>query len=123
MNSAGLTILFNTIGAAIGPLLAGFILLPHFGFQTSLILSAVAYAVLALLISQKSNWSLRRIPGIAMFLLSAAFIATLAIFPWHRDEIHFANARHPYEADGSVLIRKIERDRGHIPTAAARALR
>jgi predicted membrane-bound spermidine synthase len=108
MNSAGLTILFNTIGAAIGPLLAGFILLPHFGFQTSLILSAVAYAVLALLISQKSNWSLRRVSGIAMLLLAAVFIVTLSIFPYHRDEIHFANARRPYEDDGSVLIKKIE---------------
>ncbi|HEY5991552.1 MAG TPA: hypothetical protein VIU10_03155, partial [Candidatus Udaeobacter sp.] len=108
MNSAGLTILFNTIGAAIGPLLAGFILLPHFGFQTSLILSAAAYAVLALLISQKSNWSLRRVSGIVMFLLTAAFVVTLSIFPWHRDEIHFANARRPYEDDGSVLIKKIE---------------
>src|SRR5215467_8508011 len=49
MNSAGLTILFNTIGAAIGPLLAGFVLLPQFGFQTSLILSAAAYAMLTLL--------------------------------------------------------------------------
>jgi predicted membrane-bound spermidine synthase len=108
MNSAGLTILFNTIGAAVGPLLAGFVLLPQFGFQTSLILSAAAYAALALFISQKSNWSPRRVSGIVMFLLGAAFIVTLAVFPWHRDEIHFANARHPYEADGSVLIKKIE---------------
>jgi len=123
MNSAGLTILFNTIGAAIGPLLAGFVLLPRFGFQTSLILSAAAYAALALLISQKSTWgrdaALRRPLGaarrpyqriyrIAMFLLSAAFVVILLVFPYHRDEIHFANARHPYVADGSVLIKKIE---------------
>jgi predicted membrane-bound spermidine synthase len=108
MNSAGISILFNTIGAAIGPLLAGFVFLPHFGFQTSLILSATAYAVLALLISQKSNWSLRRMSGIAMFLLGAALIVTLSMFPWHRNEIHFANARRPYEADGSVLLKKIE---------------
>jgi spermidine synthase len=108
MNSAGLTILFNTIGAAFGPLLAGFVFLPRLGFQTSLILSAAAYAMLALLTSQKSNWSLRRVSGIAMFLLSAAFIVTLSIFPYHRDEIHFANARRPYETDGSVLLKKIE---------------
>jgi spermidine synthase len=108
MNSAGLTILFNTIGAAIGPLLAGFVLLPQFGFQTSLILSAVAYAVLALLTSQKSNWSVRRISGIAMFLLSAAFVVALLVFPYHRDEIHFANARRPYVKDGSVMLKKIE---------------
>src|SRR5437762_6962665 len=43
-----------------------------------------------------------------MFLLSAAFIVTLSIFPYHRDEIHFANARRPYEGDGSVLLKKIE---------------
>lgn len=108
MNSAGLTILFNTIGAAFGPLLAGFVLLPQLGFQTSLILSAAAYATLALLTSQKSSWSLRRGSGIAMFLLSAAFIVTVSIFPYHRDEVHFANGRRPYEADGSVQIRKIE---------------
>jgi spermidine synthase len=108
MNSAGLTILFNTVGAAVGPLVAGFILLPHFGFQTSLILSAAAYAALALLISQKSNWSLRHVSGVAMLLLTAAFIVTLSIFPYHRDQIHFANARRPYEDDGSVLIKKIE---------------
>ena len=108
MNSAGLTILFNTIGAAIGPLLAGFVLLPQFGFQTSLIFSAAAYAALALFTSQKSNWSLRRIFGIATILLSTAFVVTLFVFPWYRDEIHFANARHPYVADGSVFIKKIE---------------
>ena len=106
MNSAGLTILFNTIGAAFGPLLAGFVLLPELGFQMSLILSAAAYATLALLTSQKSNWSLRRVSGIAMLLLGAAFIVTLSIFPYHRDEIHFANGRRPYQVDGSFLIRK-----------------
>jgi predicted membrane-bound spermidine synthase len=108
MNSAGLTILFNTIGAAVGPLLAGFVLLPRLGFQTSLIFSAAAYATLALLTSQKSNWSLRRVAGITTFLLGAAFIVTLSIFPYHRDEIHFANGRRPYQKDGSFLIKKIE---------------
>jgi len=108
MNSAGLTILFNTIGAALGPLLAGFLLLPRLGFQTSLILSAAAYAMLTLLTSQKSDWSLRRVSRIPMFLLGAVFIATLAIFPYHRDEIHFANAIRPFETDGSILVKKIE---------------
>src|SRR5207244_11710548 len=40
MNSTGLTILFNTVGAAIGPILTGFVLLPWLGFQSSLVLSA-----------------------------------------------------------------------------------
>jgi hypothetical protein len=107
-NSTGLTIFFNTIGAACGPLLAGFLLLPRLGFQSSLISCAALYAGLALLTSQKESWSPRRLSGIAMVSLSTAFVLILAIFPYRRDEIHFANARRPYEADGSVLVKKIE---------------
>ena len=108
MNSTGLTILFNTIGAALGPLLAGFVLLPGLGFQSSLILCAAVYAGLGLLTSQKQSWSARRFPGIAMISLSAVFVLILAMFPYHRDETHFANARRPYESDSSVLLKKIE---------------
>jgi predicted membrane-bound spermidine synthase len=114
MNSAGLTILFNTIGAATGPPLAAFVLLPQFGFQTSLVLAAAAYAALSLLMGGGALQHRARpstLPwtfAIAMLLLSAAFVVGLVIFPYHRDEIHFANARRPYEADGSVLIKKIE---------------
>jgi spermidine synthase len=108
MNSTGLTILFNTVGAAIGPLFAGFVLLPRLGFQSSVIFCAAAYAGVALLASQKQSWSVRRFSGIAMVLLSVVFVLILAIFPYHRDEAHFANARRPYEADGSVLLKKIE---------------
>jgi predicted membrane-bound spermidine synthase len=108
MNSTGLTILFNTIGAAFGPLLAGFVLLPRLGFQSSLIFCAAVYAGLAVLTIQRQSWSLRRLSGIAMALLSTAFVVTLAIFPYDRDEAHFANARRPYELDGSVLLKKIE---------------
>jgi predicted membrane-bound spermidine synthase len=107
MNSTGLTILFNTIGAAFGALLAGFLLLPRLGFQSSLIFCAAVYAGLAVLTSQRQSWSLRR-SGIAIVSLSAVFVLILAIFPYHRDEIHFANARRPYEVDGSVLLKKIE---------------
>jgi spermidine synthase len=108
MNSTGLTILFNTIGAALGPLLAGFVLLPRLGFQLSLILCAAVYAGLAVLASQRQSWSARRLSGIVMVSLGAAFVLVLVIFPYHRDEFHFANARQPYEVDGSVLVKKVE---------------
>jgi spermidine synthase len=108
MNSAGLTILFNTIGAAVGPLLACFVLLPWLGFQTSLILSAVGYAGLAVLASEKPMRSIRRLLGIAFAALAAMLILIIATFPYKRNETHFANARRPYEADGSHLVKKIE---------------
>ena len=107
-NSTGLTILFNTIGAAGGPLLAGFVLLPRLGFQASLILCAAVYAGLALLASQRGSWSLWRPLGVALVMLGTAFVLILVFFPYHRNESHFANARRLYEADGSVLAQKIE---------------
>ena len=108
MNSTGLTILFNTIGSALGPLLAGFVLLPRLGFQASLIFCATIYAALAVLTTQKQSWSVRRVSGIATVSLSAGFVILLLLFPHDRAETHFASARRPYEADGSVLIRIIE---------------
>src|SRR4029077_3721774 len=78
MNSTGLTILFNTVGAAIGPILAGFVLLPWVGFQSSLVLSAAGYAALAFLTCEKQSWSLRKPAGIALIVLGAAFMFTLA---------------------------------------------
>jgi len=108
MNGAGLTILFNTTGAALGPLLAVFVLLPRLGFQSSFILCAASYAGLAILASEKPMWSIRRPLGIALLGLAALLILIIAIFPYNRDETHFANARRPYEADGSHLIKRIE---------------
>jgi spermidine synthase len=108
MNSTGLTILFNTVGAAIGPILACFVLLPWLGFQSSLILSAIAYAALALLTCDKQTWSLRRPGGIALILLGLCFLLLLTLFPYRRNETHFENARRPFEADQSVLQKKIE---------------
>ncbi|PYM01597.1 MAG: spermidine synthase, partial [Verrucomicrobia bacterium] len=86
MNSTGLTILFNTVGAAIGPILAGFVLLPWLGFQSSLVLFAAGYAALALLACEKQSWSLRKPVGIALIALGASFVLTLVIFPYHRNE-------------------------------------
>ena len=40
MNSTAITALLNTIGAAIGPLVASFVLLPALGYQWSLIFAA-----------------------------------------------------------------------------------
>src|SRR5437764_2291190 len=108
MNSLGITTLFNTAGGAIGPLLAGFVLLPKFGFQSSLIICAVGYGLLCLTISQKDNWSPQRLAGFALLELCVLFVASVALFPNHRDEMHFANARKLYESEEQHLVKKIE---------------
>jgi len=108
MNSLGITTLFNTAGAAIGPLLAGFVFLPKLGFQSSLIICAAGYGLLCLAISRKDNWSPKRPTGLALLGLGLLFLATMALFPFHRDEMHFANARRLFESEEQHLIKKIE---------------
>jgi spermidine synthase len=113
MNSTGITTLFNTTGAAAGPLLASFLLLPSIGYQWSLILCATGYALLGILVCERSTWSLRRPIGLATIGLCAALILFLAVFPYHRAEKHFAHASRPYETDdqGRLLahvVKKVE---------------
>jgi spermidine synthase len=116
MNSTGITTLFNTAGAALGPLLASFVLLPGIGYQSGLILCAAGYALLSIFVTERAGGSLlRKLSGIGLVVagLWAAVILILAIFPYRRAEAHFAHARHPFEVDdhGDVLahvVKKIE---------------
>jgi spermidine synthase len=104
MNSTGITTLFNTSGAAFGPLLASFVLLPGVGYQWSLILCAAGYALLGILLSQRPSLSLRRPLGLITIGLSTAVFLILVIFPYHRNEVHFAHARRFL----GHLVKKIE---------------
>ncbi len=113
MNSTGLTTLFNTGGAALGPLLASFVLLPTVGFQWNLLLCAAGYILLAIFVSERGNWSFKRPLGIATFALLAALILIIALFPYRRDKVHFAHASLPYVMDGrgnliAQVVKKVE---------------
>ncbi len=99
MNSAGITTLFNTTGAAIGPLAASFVLLPGVGYQWSLIICAVGYALLSTLVTKRAGDAFRRPVGIIVIGLWAALILILAVLPYRRAETHFEHASRPYELD------------------------
>ena len=118
MNSTGIATVFNTAGAAIGPLVASFVLLPSIGFQWSLVLCAATYVLLAALCSNRSAWSFRKPVAFAMAALYLALILIIAIFPRHRAEAHFAHASHPYEVDerGNVLARVVKKIEGSSGT-------
>jgi spermidine synthase len=118
MNSTGLTALLNTTGAAIGPLVASFVLLPSLGYQTSLICCAAGYALLSLLVIERQAWSFRRPIGIIVIALWAILILSLVFFPYGRAEAHFAHASRPYEVDeqGRVLARVVKRIEGTSDT-------
>jgi predicted membrane-bound spermidine synthase len=104
MNSTGITTLFNTTGAAVGPLLASFLLLPGVGYQWSLVLCAAGYALLGILVSDRSNWSFWRPIGLATAGSSVALALIVVVFPYHRDDAHFAVARHFL----GRLVKKVE---------------
>src|SRR5213079_1941381 len=91
MNSTGLATLFNTTGAAMGPLAASFVLLPTLGYQTSLICCAAGYALLSLLVSERAVWPFRRPAGIIVVSLWAILILGLVFFPYRRAGAHFAH--------------------------------
>jgi spermidine synthase len=118
MNSTGIATLLNTSGAAIGPLVATFVLLPSLGYQPSLICCAGAYALLSIIVTERALCSLRRPTGIILVTLWIALILGLVIFPYRRTEAHFEHASRPYERDdqGHVLARVVKRIEGTSDT-------
>ena len=132
MNSTGITTLFNTAGAAVGPLVTSFVLLPSIGYQWSLILCAAGYALLSTLTTDRAGYLLPRMlasgrvrrtvgrSGIGLVVagLWAAVILILAIFPYRRAEAHFAHASHLFEVDdrGHVLAHVVKRIEGTSDT-------
>jgi spermidine synthase len=104
MNSTGITTLFNTMGAAVGPLLASFVLLPGVGYQWSLLLCTAGYLLLSVIVSERSSWSLGRPIGRITIALCAGAILLMAILPSHRAETHFEHARRPYETEGRGIM-------------------
>ena len=118
MNSTGVTALLNTTGAAIGPLVVTFVLLPALGYQTSLICCAAGYALLSLLVRERAAWSFRRPAGIIIVALWAALILGLVFFPYGRAGAHFAHASRPYETEGQrhVLAHVVKRIEGTSDT-------
>ena len=118
MNSTGIATLLNTSGAAIGPLVATFVLLPSLGYQASLICCAAAYALLSIIVTERAFWSLRRPTGIMLVTLWIALLLGLVFFPYRRTEAHFEHASRPYERDdqGHVLARVVKRIEGTSDT-------
>jgi spermidine synthase len=118
MNSTGITTLFNTTGAAIGPLVASFVLLPAAGYQLSLICCAACYALLSILVTKPVAWSLRRPIGVIAVGLWAAIVLGLVFFPYRRAEAHFEHASRPYEMEGQrqVLAHVVKRIEGTSDT-------
>jgi predicted membrane-bound spermidine synthase len=94
--AAALT-LANTIGAAIGPPIAGFVLLPLLGTERSLFALAMIFGTAALVISLRDGW--RRVA-----MVSGVALAIALAFPRGAMTGHLARVTAPYAADGSDIV-------------------
>ncbi len=102
-HAAALVTFANTVGAAIGPLVAGFFLIPAIGVERSLFTIAVVYVVIALLTIRKR-----------IFLTAVAIAAlTLVFFPFHLWQNYFLPTA-TREFEGSRIVAVYE---GPIETA------
>jgi spermidine synthase len=118
MNSTGIATLLNTTGAALGPLVASFVMLPSLGYQWSLICCAAGYALLSIFVIERAAFSLRRPAGTILVALWAAVVLSLVFFPYRRAEAHFEHASRPYEREGQghLLARVVKRIEGTSDT-------
>ena len=83
--AAGLLTLANTVGAMLGSLLAGFVLLPLVGMEVALFLLACAYGGVAALALRSSSTPRRRLRLVA----AGVFAVVLLLFPFGAMSEHF----------------------------------
>jgi predicted membrane-bound spermidine synthase len=94
--AAALT-LANTIGAAIGAPVAGFVLLPMLGTERSVFALAMIYGAVALALAAREGW--RRIALTVVVVLLGG-----AMFPFGAMTAHLARITAPYASDGSEIV-------------------
>lgn len=78
--TAGIATFFNTLGAMLGSLAAGFVLLPALGMETSLFVIAASYAALALLVP--AGIPAERSAMVYRYGAVVAAAASLLLFPF-----------------------------------------
>jgi len=82
--TTGLLTLANTVGAALGALLGGFVLLPHLGVEGSLLALAAGYVAVAALAWPPAGTVRSALPFGAVSVLVVVFAAALLVFPYGR---------------------------------------
>jgi spermidine synthase len=108
MRAAGLLTLANTGGAALGPLLAGFFLLPAWGMERSFFALVALYGVAGLCCLAATGGA-RALRRVAVASAAVAFGIALALFPWGRMESRFlavVEARYAPAGERVVAMRE-----------------
>jgi predicted membrane-bound spermidine synthase len=80
--SAGLLTLANTLGAALGSAIAGFVLLPGLGMEHSFFLVGGAYGIVALLVAKGRAAAFASLRAPARLAAAGCFALAFALFPF-----------------------------------------
>jgi spermidine synthase len=98
--AAGRLSLANTVGAALGSLLGGFVLLPRLGMELALWSTLAAYGVIGALLAWRSPG-----PRVRRYVAATAFALALAFFPVGkmRDQYLQASARRWAKGEGQLI--------------------
>jgi len=101
--AAGLLTLANTLGATLGPLVAGFFLIPHFGMERSFFVLALLYAAVALLLADSISW---RVPRRCLpeYGLAAGFLVAAVFFPFGQMRRYLSIASASYREKGAQVV-------------------
>jgi len=103
--TTGLLTLANTVGAALGSLLGGFVLLPWLGVEGSILGLACAYAAVAPLVWMPAPGAGRRVPRLATGLLAGAFALCLVALPrGTMREVYLAHPVRPFASESSRIV-------------------
>lgn len=98
--AAGRLSFVNTVGAALGSLLGGFVLLPRLGMELSLLITLAAYGLMGALLAWRSPR-----PRALRYGATAVFAVVLAFFPVGktRDQYMQASARRWSKGEGQLV--------------------
>lgn len=107
VRATGLLTLANTAGAALGPLVAGFLLLPTWGMETTFFALVSLYGLVAAccLAGEEiaGGRAMLRRPGLAA--AAVVFVIVLAMFPWGRMQSRYlAVVEKRYAAAGERVV-------------------
>jgi spermidine synthase len=108
MSMTGRVILANTAGAALGPLVATFVLLPRIGMERSIFGLAASYLVIGALSVRQGTIAGGKAPKV-VWATAVVAIVLLAVFPFGsmRDRF-FPRSTADYAVDGSRIVATLE---------------
>jgi spermidine synthase len=107
VEAAGWLVLANTTGAALGPLIAGFLLLPRLGMERSILGLALLHFAVGLLAASGADMFAQRsrIPRRAFAAASILGLSAAALFPFGiMASEYFPRASRPYTSEGEEVV-------------------